>query len=404
MRTGLDVDPEAVLACAAAIESVRERIHPGSLTAGFAPAAGDAVSALAATRISAAAAPAVNGVWATWSALGAVAEKLRVSATGYQRRDEESAAMLSGGGASPGSGPAAGPVLPGPAPVAVPHVYTGTPGASPEQLSLLLHSGPGPAGAEEFGQQWSSHAGQVRGAASDLVMLGNSLGSSWSGTAHDGAAAAINSAQIELLGHSESMDAVGAAAGAHAASFRRVTDPQTGVPTPSQFGVWRQNLDNALAAEQQYPGVYTPAVVAAQDELAGGYAQTGDAYSPYAIDPVTGEVIDPMTGLPVDPLTGEPLDDIGDAAEDSAGDAQEMLSGGVQMVSGLLGGGMGAVSGALGALSQGGQQLGQMASQGLGQLAKGLSSSAKPDLGEPKFPEGGNDFGGGAGGGGGGMG
>ncbi|MBU8817566.1 PE domain-containing protein [Mycolicibacterium goodii] len=408
MVASFDADPDGLRSGAARIESIRAAMNPEALPVGFEPAGSDAVSALAASRISARAAETVNGLWSTWRALGKVAENLKATADGYETQDSDSAAMLSGGSSGPGSVRVRPVSMSDGTPVATPVVYTGAPASSPEELAAQIHSGAGASSPETFAQQWSTHAAAVESAASDLADVQNGLSSSWSGTAHDGAHGTIRAAHADMVSHGTSMSEVSNFASTHAANFRTATSPGSGVPHPAQFAVWNENLNNAVAAESQYPGAYTAAVIEAQEQLGQGYAQAGQAYGQYAIDPVTGELIDPATGEVIDPATGQPVGDVADAAVEAPGeDADQMLSTGGQLLAGLLGGAVGAVGAAVGAVAQGGQQMAQMATQGVSQLAKGLSQSSEPSVGDIDLSGGelgGGDFGagGGVGGGGGG--
>lgn len=404
----VSVSPSEVQALAARIDGVRAAVHPGALPVGFAPAGADPVSAATANRISAQAAQLVTGLWSTWTQLGVIAEKVRANAAGYERQDQEGAALLGGAAAVAGGLPVVpAAVLPEVAGPAVPHVYTATAAATPEQLAAALRSGAGAQSPEAFGQRWSAHAAQLDAAAGDLASVKGGLGSVWAGGAHDGADRTVGVVQADLVTHSGGASQMGRWAATHADDYRRAVDPDSGVPHPDKFAAWHQDLDNAVAADSQYPGVYTAAVVNAQEQLGQGYSQAGQAYGQYAIDPVTGEAIDPVTGEPVDPVTGEPLaDSAADDGEGGPADGQELLSAGAGVLTGLLSGAVGAVGAAVGAIASGGQQLTQMASQGVGQLAKGIGQPDEPDLGLPDIPGGGDfgggggDFGGGSGGGG----
>lgn len=401
----LDVDPDDLRAHAARIESIRAALNPGALPVGFSPAGSDPASVVAANSISAQAAKTVNGLWSTWRKLGEIADKLRPTADGYQSQDTEAQSNLSSvnGGWSSGT---SRPQLPTPevAPVAVPHVYTASPAASPEQLSTAIHSGPGASSPEAFASAWSSHAGVVETAAADLHTVKASLGSGWSGIAQDGADRTVSGVHQDLMTQGGAVTKVSGWASTHAADFRTAVDPAGGVPHPNQFAVWNQNLSNAVAADQQYPGVYSAAVLQAQNDLSQGYSQTGTAYGQYAIDPVTGQAVDPVTGEPVDPVTGEPLgEDVADSAEDSATDPEQLLSMGGQLLTGLIGGAAGAIGAGVGAIAQAGQQGVQMATKSLGEIAK--SAGSAPELDDSGLGgglgSGAGDFGGGGGGGGG---
>lgn len=351
------VEPAVLLAHAEQIDGIRQAISPGALPVGFTPAGADIVSAVAATRISARAAEVANGLWSVWSTLGRVAAVLRASARNYQAQEGASSAALSGAAVGGGPAPVAAPDVVA-VPAAVPHVYTAPATGSPEQLATLLRSGAGASSPSRFGH-------------------------------------ALGSAHNALVTHHGRVAGVGGVAVAHAGDYETVIAPDGGVPHPAEFADWNQQLDNAVAANNAYPGVYTGMVVDSQQQLNNGYTQAGSAYGRYSIDPTTGQMIDTATGEPVDPATGEPL---GDSAEDGQ-DGEEMLSMGPEMLTGLLGGAVGAVGGALSALSQGGQQLATMATQAVGQLAKGIKHEGEPGEGGLEGGElGGMSEGGGGGG------
>lgn len=398
------VDPAALLACAARAEAIRAAIEPGSLPVDYAPPGADGASAARASAVGAGAAQVANGLWSSWAMLGRVAETLRANAQGYADRDEGSAAMLSGGSGS-GSGPAVGVTPGGAAPIAVASVHPSPPAATPEVLARQLRAGAGAASPEQFAQAWRSHLGRVSAAADDLAGLRSSLSGVWSGSAHDGAQRDMESVYSALSDHEDKMQRVSGRADAHGLDYRHVDDT---MPTAEQFEQWHNNLQSAIAADQAYPGVYSGAVVQAQQDLAGGYSTSELAYGQYTVDPATGDLVDVSTGEHFDPVTGEPVDEQG-YGDDGEGSGEDMLSSmGPQLLTGLLGGAVGAVGGAMGSVTQGGQQLAQMASQGVSQLAKSVSqaggagdwdSSSADDAGL-----GSGDFGGGGGGSGGGGG
>jgi hypothetical protein len=367
----LDVDTAALAHCADRFESIRDQLNPAGLPVGFEPAGADPASAVAATRISMRAAGAVNDLWGIWSELGRVAGLLRASAAGYIEREQDSIVMLSGGAG--GRGPNVTAPAPELAPVVVPQVFCGRSCASPEELSVALREGAGADGAESFAGRWSAHTGLVAIACEGVLNARRSLASVWSGSAHDRAASAITAVHGSLVRHHDTAAGVHGGASAHAADYRKVND---GVPQPVQFATWHQDLDSAVAANDQYPGVYTGAVLSAQQQLGNGYGLTGEAYGQYAADPATGELIDPLSGARIDPLTGEPIRADPDSDFLDPEHAQEMLAPAAGLLTGLLGGVSGAVSSAVGGLAQGGQQLAQMASQGAGQLVKRVGPAA----------------------------
>ena len=403
------VESGALRSGADRFERVRAAVDPSNMPASFAAPGLDPVSVAVANRLAAKAAETVAQLQGTCAALDAAAQRLRGSAQGYDETESSSTAALSGGtglGSSLGSGP---PVSTPSAPSAAPGpVAAAAPAGTPEQLSAALHGGAGAQSVREFAQQWSTFASALRAAAEDAAGARGAVGQEWDGQAHDAADAVLLSVHEQLEQQAGSAAKLSTWADTHATSFEDAVTPGTGVPQPQQFSAWHQNLENAVAADAQFPGVYTPAVVAAQEELGQGYAQTGQAYGQYAVDPVTGELIDPATGLPIDPATGLP---VADASEDAAGvgegEAEEMLSTGAELLTGLLGGAVGAVGGVVGGITQAGQQAGQMAAQTVGQLAKAAADPGLGDLDDLAGSEfgdlSGSDFGGYGGGGGGGV-
>lgn len=280
-----------------------------------------------------------------------------------------------------------------PPPVAVPHVFPAAGSATPEQVSQQLRDGAGASSPNDFGQAWSNHAAGIDDVIVDLGGIRSALAGCWSGPAAQGADADLGAATSDLTTQHGRVAAVGGAAVAHSGVYSTTV---SNTPTPVQFADWNHQLDSAVAADSQYPGVYTGAVLSAQQQLSDGYTQTGAAYGQYATDPSTGQLIDPATGLPIDPATGLPID-AGDSAD--AEDGQDPLSTAGPMLTGLLGGLVGAAGAGVGAATQGIQQAVQMATQGVGQLAKGIAKGAEPSLGEGPGDEGGlGDTGGGGGG------
>lgn len=405
MPSSVEVSPEDLLAHAQRVESIRAAIHPGTLPVGFAPAGADGASASIATQISAEAAAVVNGLWGVWSALGKIADTLRANAHGYQSRDEANRSLLSGGSGAVSAAP--GPLMPQVAPVASPMVHVGPPSATPEELSSLIRSGAGQSSPEQFGQQWAAHAAVVDAAVTDLAGVRGSLGASWRGDAHDGAASSFSAAEADLSAQHGKVAKVGSAASTHALDYKRTVDA---IPRPSQFAGWWQDYDSAAAAEAQQPGQHTQAVIAAQQQLNKGWTDTTEAYAPYAVDPQTGDLIDPATGQPI-PGTADLAAALG-AGEEDAGEGEglddSMTSQAGQMLTGLLGGVVGAATGAVGAVTQPVQQGVQAATQAFGQVAKGmgqgqdsgLSAEGLDGLGGSDFSGGGGGSGGGSGGGG----
>lgn len=368
--TDLRVDPAALREHADRIDELRDRLAPASLPVGFAPAGADAVSAVAASSISAEAAAAANGLWSVWSALGKISGGLRAAAANYSTQEQVSSAALSGSG---GGGPAGSVGAPQvvPPPVAVPQVFDAPGPATPEQVSQQLRDGAGASSPSEFGQAWTNHAGAVDDVIVDLGNIRAGLAGCWSGPAAQGADADLGAANSDLTTQHGRVAAVGGAATAHSGVYSTTV---TNTPTPVQFADWNHQLNSAVAADSQYPGVYTDAVLSAQQQLSDGYAQTGAAYGQYATDPSTGQLIDPATGLPIDPATGLPVgpDDRADTA-----DGEDPLSSAAPMLTGLLGGLVGAAGAGVGAATQGIQQAVQMATQGVGQLAKGIAKGVE---------------------------
>jgi len=402
----LRVDPGQLSSAAARLEQLRDAVNPAKLPTGFSPAGQDPVSVSVANRIAGKATEAVSALWSTWASLDSAVRKLHGSAAGYENTEESSAAALRGSSSSAGA-----PAVPQagggavPAVSSVPQMSTPAPVATPEELAAALRSGAGTAEMDRFAQSWSSYAETVGQAAADAEATRAALEAGWDGDAHTGADTTLLNVSSDLSQHVRTASRLSSWTSTHAGNYRNAVHPESGVPDPAQFAQWRQNLDSAVAADAQFPGVYTPAVIAAQEQLGQGYAQTATAYGEYAVDPVTGELIDPATGLPVDPATGLPVSedvaDVGEEAEEMA-PGEEMLSSGGQLLTAMLGGAVGAVGGLVGGLSQAGQQLGQMATQGVGQLAKAAADSQVPDIGDVDLS--GSDFGGGFGGGSGGGG
>lgn len=394
--TDLRVDPAALQEHADRIDELRDRLAPASLPVGFAPAGADAVSAVAASSISAEAAAAANGLWSVWSTLGKISGSLRASAVNYSTQEQVSSAALSGSGVG-GRARSVGTPEVVPPPVAVPQVFEAPGPANPEEVSQQLRDGAGASSPSEFGRAWIDHAGAVDDVIVDLGSIRATLAGCWSGPAAQGADADLGAATSDLTTQHGRVAAVGGAATAHSGVYSTTV---TNTPTPVQFADWNHQLNSAVAADSQYPGVYTGAVLSAQQQLSDGYTQTGAAYGRYATDPSTGQLIDAATGLPIDPATGLPTDpDDGDAA-----DGEDPLSLAAPMLTGLLGGLVGAAGAGVGAATQGIQQAVQMATQGVGQLAKGIAKGAEPSPGEGPGDAGGlgDPGGGGADGGGGG--
>lgn len=404
------VESGALRSGADRLERVRDAVNPSGLPSSFAPAGLDPVSVLVSNRLAVKASETVTQLWSTYTKLDAAVTRLRGSAHGYDQTEGESTSALSGGGG--GVGGAIGADVAGPSAVPTPAVTPATsvtpaPAATPEQLSAALHGGAGAQPVRDFAQQWKSFASGLRSATDEAMAVRGAVGSSWEGPAHDAADAEFASVRGDLEQQMGSAEKLGTWADTHATSFEDAARPGAGVPEPPKFSQWHQNLENAVAADAQFPGVYTPAVIAAQEELGQGYTQTGQAYGQYAVDPVTGELFDPATGLPIDPATGLPIaDDLADEGEalGEGQDPQEMLSSGAQLLTGLLGGVVGGLGGMLGSVAQADQQAGQMAAQTVGQLAKGMSEPSVPNLDGLASDLGGlgaGDFGGGGGGGGG---
>lgn len=397
MSSSFRVDPADLIATASEIDQVRASIHPGSVPVGFQPCGGDAASAASATMVSLKAAAELNALWKTWSELGKLADDLRSNARGYSSTEQGNTSLLSGGGG--GSGPVSQASTPQVAPVAMPLTFTGS-GGSPEQISALIHNGgSGLQGPQQFGQQWEQHAAAVQAASGTMHSLRARMAGFWDGPAHDGASQTMGTLGRDLAKRGGRFSDVGGAAHTTAMDWKTATDDGTGVPHPSKFEAGHKKYDQAVAANNAYPGVYAGDVAKAQEEIANLYLQTGDAYSKYSIDPLTGEPIDLDAAGDAD---GKDLGGAGDLMKDPS-----TMSTGTQILSSLLGGVLGGVGGAMGAVTQGAQQVGQMASQGAEQIAKAVQKGGEssdmelPDLGAGDGSFGGGGAGGGADGGGG---
>lgn len=390
MTSSFRVNPADLLAAAAEVDQLRASIHPGSVPVAFPPCGGDTASCASATSVSAKAAVELNALWQTWSELGKLAEALRGNARGYDAKEQDNTAALSGG--SGGSGLYRQVSAPDMPTVVAPQVFAGS-GGSPEQVSALLHNGgSGMQGPQGFGQQWEQHASTLHAASSSVVSLRARMAGFWDGPAHENASQTMGSLGRDLARRGGRFSDVGGAAHTSAMDWKTATGDEGGVPHPSKFEAGHKKYQQAVAANNAYPGVYAGDVAAAQQEIANLYLQTSEAYGKYAIDPVTGE---PIALDAAGDEDGKSLDAAGDLMKDPS-----MMSTGTQILSSLLGPIMGGVGGAVGAVTQGAQQVGQMASQGLQQVTKAVEKGGESsDLDLPDLGGGDGSFGGGAGGG-----
>lgn len=389
MTSSFRVNPADLLAAAAEVDQVRAAIHPGSVPVAFPPCGADTASCASATAVSARAAVELNGLWKTWAELGKLADALRGNARAYDSKEQDNTALLSGG--SGGSGTYRTADVPQVPTVVTPQVFTGS-GGSPEQVSALLHDGgSGTQGPQAFGQQWEQHGAALHAASSSVNSLRARMAGFWDGPAHDNASETMGSLGRDLARRGGRFSEVGGAAHTSAMDWKTATGDEGGVPHPSKFEAGHQKYNQAVAANNAYPGVYAGDVAAAQQEIANLYLQTSEAYGKYAIDPLTGEPIALDGGSQED---GETLDAAGDLTKDPS-----MMSTGTQLLSSLLGPIMGGVGGAVGAVTQGAQQVGQMASQGLQQVSKAVEKgSESADLDLPDLGAADGSFGGGGGG------
>lgn len=414
----LYVDPDGVRSAAGALQGA----PAGPPAMSLQPPAADLVSVSTVGELCGHIETLRAGVEQTNARALVAAGGLAVTSATYESTEANSA-----GGLVVGCGAvAAGPSMPG-----LPMVPTSTiadlpPGgggmlpANGRQASELLHGGPGTGSLQAASAALSSLAGDLDDSAARTHQANSIAHDSWTSPS-------ANVADDHLSSIESSYTAYGTHARAIATNINYFVDrferTKATIPPPETFTDIEGRVQNAEALNRQSGGMYTPAVVHWQTQLANAHHQALTRYQQYA-QGAGLNVPEPPAG--VQPAPGDPASDGGggdphpthpghtDPAADpltdpAAQDGEELLG---TIVPAVLGGVAGAAGAALGAVTGVAEKLQQAGGQllgGLGQGAGALTSAMSapklgsrgdgkqpPSLGDPGGPvDGGGDGGGG---------
>lgn len=185
--------------------------------------------------------------------------------------DDGNAAMIAGvpsgsiaAPSTPGS-PSGGTVSAPPPPVIPPvPAMPSPPPLSGEQVSMMVHSGPGPDSLRAFAEQWRTAASQILSVAEQTRSHGNGVEQNW----HDGEQQAAKNilAHADWLESSLHAKALKLADAADEAAGHADTVIQN-TATPQEFQDVRQRLNTALANYRASGGLNASQVLAVSQEL-----------------------------------------------------------------------------------------------------------------------------------------
>lgn len=263
------------------------QVMAAAATASMAPSCA-VVPAAAADPISLAVATALQarafGIDAYTTAAGQITsargDQLVASASTYveQEAANEASLRLQGGGGTSVGVPPSIPQVPVPMlPPATPPVFGPPPGTGRE-ISMLLHTGPGPGGLHSAAQSLRAHASELRLVANYVNSAAAQVSADWSSESGMRAAHQLGELGTWYESHSDHAQAAATAIESHADSFTRV---KSKVPTPQEFQDVETRLASAAAANANPAsmGRYAPIVAQLQAKLAKMNAETLEAYS-----------------------------------------------------------------------------------------------------------------------------
>ena len=349
---------------------------------------------------------------------------LAVTSATYESTEANSAAGLVVGCAAV----AAGPSMPGLPMVPVPTIPDlplgggGTVPANGRQASELIHGGPGTASLQAASAALSTLAADLDDSAARTRQARSIAHDSWTSPSADVADDHLSSIESSYAAYGTHARAIATNINYFADRFERT---KATIPPPQTFTDIEGRVQNAEALNRQSGGMYTPAVVHWQTQLANAHHQALTRYHQYAqgaglnvpeppagVRPAPGDpASDDGRGGDPDPTHPGDTDPAADPLTDPAAQHGEELLGAI--VPAVLGGVAGAAGAALGAVTGVAEKLQQAGGQllgGLGQGAGALTSamSAPPRLGSggdgkqpPSLGDPGGPVDGGGGGGGG---
>ena len=331
---------------------------------------------------------------------GAAAARLHGDADAYRMQDGVGAADLADAGAAAGQmvqAPAVStPVSPGmPAPPGAPGGVVPTTG---EQISAVVHSGPGTQGLLAVAGLLDTQAAELEQAAATVRAAGSETTSSWSSGAAEAAEAHLVGLESSYSDQAIQARALASQMRGHADDFAQA---KAVIPPPRVFDDLQRRLQAAYAANA-HPvsmGRFSGQIADLQHKLAAANHDALDGYGRYQeAAQIQAATIDPHdtkpdTGTPAaadEPAgaggeqetnhagthtqTLDPADPLADPA--AFGDAGQAATGLMQTVlPAVLGAVSGAAGGLLGMASGAGQQLQQAGSQALGGLARGANAA-----------------------------
>ena len=327
---------------------------------------------------------------------GAAAARLHGDADAYQLQDGVGAADLADAGAAAGqmvqAPDVSTPVSPAmPAPPGAPGGVVPTTG---QQISAVVHSGPGTQGLLAVAGLLDTQAAELEQAAATVRAAGSETTSSWSSGAAEAAEAHLVGLESSYSDQAIQARSLASQMRGHADDFARA---KAVIPPPRVFDDLQRRLQAAYAANAHPAsmGRFSGQIADLQHKLAAANHDALDGYGRYQeAAQIKAATIDPHdtkpdTGTPAaadEPAgaggeqetnhagthtqTLDPADPLADPA--AFGDAGQAATGLMQTVlPAVLGAVSGAAGGLLGAVSGAGQQLQQAGSQALGGLGPG---------------------------------
>ena len=337
---------------------------------------------------------------------GAAAARLHGDADAYQLQDGVGAADLADAGAAAGqmvqAPDVSTPVPPDmPAPPGAPGGVVPTTG---QQISAVVHSGPGTQGLLAVAGLLDTQAAELEQAAATVRAAGSETTSSWSSGAAEAAEAHLVGLESSYSDQAIQARSLAGQMRGHADDFARA---KAVIPPPRVFDDLQRRLQAAYAANAHPAsmGRFSGQIADLQHKLAAANHDALDGYGRYQeAAQIRAATIDPHdtkpdTGTPAaadEPAgaggeqetnhagthtqTLDPADPLADPA--AFGDAGQAATGLMQTVlPAVLGAVSGAAGGLLGAVSGAGQQLQQAGSQALGGLARGANAAMGSGMG-----------------------
>lgn len=339
---------------------------------------------------------------------GAAAARLHGDADAYELQEAAGAAGLAAVGAAVGE-MAAAPNVPTPSLPGVP-AATGVPAGivptSGQEISAVVHSGPGPQPLLVTAVALDATAAELEQAAASVRAASSETTGSWSSGAADAAETHLAGLESSYSEQASQARALANQIRGHADDFARA---KAAIPTPEVFADLQRRLQAAYAANAHPAsmGRFSGQITDLQMKLAAANQDALNGYGRYQqAGQIHAATIEPHTPQPekatpapasapqgaggdeetnhagTDTDTRDPADPLADPGV--LGDTGAAATGVMDSVlPAVLGAVSGAAGGLLGALSGAGAQLQQAGNQALGGLAQGANAAMGSAMGKP---------------------